>query len=66
MDGALSRAEALGVRVTALAARPLLSPSAVEAYSHRFDIVPVDLGGHFYPREQPAATAQLIRQALAA
>ncbi len=66
MDGALSRAEALGVRVTALAARPLLSPSAVEAYGHRFDIVPVDLGGHFYPREQPAATAQLIRQALAA
>ena len=64
MDAALSRAGALGVRVTALAARPLLSPGAVEAYGHRFDIVPVDLGGHFYPREQPAATADLIRRAL--
>ncbi len=64
MDGALSRASALGVRVTVLAARPLLSPRAVEAYGHRFDIVPVDLGGHFYLREQPAATADLIRRAL--
>lgn len=64
MDAALDRLDALGARVTAFAARPLLSPDAVQAYGSRFDIVPVDLGGHFYLREDPAATAALIRQAV--
>ena len=64
MDAALDRAEALGASITALAARPLLSPAVVDAYGHRFDIVPVDLGGHFYLRERPAETAALIRSLL--
>jgi len=64
MDAALDRADALGTSITALAARPLLSPAVVDAYGHRFDIVPVDLGGHFYLRERPAETAALIRSLL--
>lgn len=66
MDAALGRAEALGLSVTACAARCLLAPEVVDAYGHRFEIVPVDLGGHFFLREDPAGTAALIREALAA
>ena len=66
MDGALARANALGLGVTAFAAESLLSPRAVEAYGHRFPIIPVDLGGHFFPLEHPVKTAGLIREALAA
>ncbi len=65
MDTALTRADALGVDITVFAARPLLAPEVETAYGHRFGIVPVDLGGHFYLMERPAETAGLIRQALA-
>jgi pimeloyl-ACP methyl ester carboxylesterase len=61
MDHALALAGASGFRVTAYAADVLLSPRAVEAYGDRIVIVPVDLGGHFYPREDPGGTAALIR-----
>lgn len=64
MDAAMGRAEAFGVTIIALASRAMLSPRAVDAYGHRFDIVPVDLGGHFYLREDPAGTAALIRDAM--
>lgn len=66
MDGALDRADGLGLSVAVFAAAPLLSPRAVERYGHRMDIVPVDLGGHFFLMQHPVRTAQLIRGALAA
>lgn len=66
MDAALGRADALGLHITALAAGPMLAPEVVEAYGHRFEIISVDLGGHFYLLERPAETAALIRGALAA
>ncbi len=65
MDAALGRADALGLHVTALAAGAMLAPEVVQAYGHRFEIIPVDLGGHFYLLERPAETAALIREALA-
>lgn len=64
LDAALGRADALGLRITALAAAPMLAPEVVQAYGHRFEIIPVDLGGHFYLLERPAETAALIREAL--
>lgn len=66
MDAALGRADALGLHITALAAGAMLAPEVVQAYGHRFEIIPVDLGGHFYLLERPAETAALIREALAA
>lgn len=65
MDGALDRAEGLGLSVEVFAAAPLLSPRAVERYGHRMAIVPVDLGGHFFLMQHPVRTARLIREALA-
>jgi len=41
-----------------------LAPELVEACGHRFEIVRVDQGGHFFLREDPARTAALIRPAL--
>ena len=64
-DMAEGRADALGLHVTALAAGAMLAPEVVQAYGHRFEIIPVDLGGHFYLLERPAETAALIREALA-
>ncbi|MBL6634267.1 MAG: alpha/beta fold hydrolase [Thermoleophilia bacterium] len=64
MDAALGRAGALGLSVTACASRCLLAPEVVDAYGHRFEIVPVDLGGHFFLREDPSGTAALIREAV--
>ena len=43
----------------------MLAPEVVQAYGQRFEIIPVDLGGHFYLLERPAETAALIREALA-
>lgn len=65
MDGALDRAAEVSLSVQVFAAAPLLSPRAVERYGHRMDIVPVDLGGHFFLMQHPARTAGLIRGALA-
>lgn len=65
MDGALARADALGLDLTTFAATSMLSAAALEHYGQRLAIAPVDLGGHFFPVEQPAATADLIRRALA-
>ncbi|MFM8828616.1 MAG: alpha/beta fold hydrolase [Actinomycetota bacterium] len=64
MDAALGRADALGLHITALAADAMLAPEVMEAYGHRFEIIPVELGGHFYLLERPAETAELIRRAL--
>jgi len=64
MDAALGRADALGLHITALAAGAMLAPEVMQAYGHRFEIVPVGLGGHFYLLERPAETAALIRRAL--
>lgn len=64
MDAALGRADALGLRITALAAGAMLAPEVMQAYGHRFEIIPVELGGHFYLLERPAETAALIRRAL--
>ena len=64
MDAALGRAEAVGLHITALAADAMLAPDVMRAYGHRFEIIPVDLGGHFYLLERPAETADLIRRAL--
>lgn len=66
MDGALARADALALSVEVFAAAALLSQKAVDRYGHRIDIVPVDLGGHFFLLQHPVKTAQLIRGALAA
>ena len=65
MDGALARADALALSVQVFAAAALLSQTAVDRYGHRIDIVPVDLGGHFFLLQHPVKTAQLIRGALA-
>ena len=65
MDGALARADALGLDLTTFAAGSMLSAGALERYGQRLAIAPVGLGGHFFPVEQPAATADLIREALA-
>jgi pimeloyl-ACP methyl ester carboxylesterase len=65
MDGALARADALALSVQVFAAAALLSQKAVDRYGHRIDIVPVDLGGHFFLLQHPVKTAQLIRGALA-
>lgn len=64
MDGALSRADAVGLDLTTFAAEPMLSERALERYGHRLRITPVGLGGHFFPLQQPAATADLIRDAI--
>ena len=66
MDGALARADALVLSVDVFASAPLLSDTAVSRYGHRLNIVPVDLGGHFFLLQHPVKTAQLIREALAA
>ena len=66
MDGALARADALGLSVEVFAAAELLSQKAVDRYGHRMEIVPVNLGGHFFLLQHPVKTAQLIRGALAA
>lgn len=64
MDAALARCDALGLKVTAIAARSMLSERTIDAYDHRFELVVTDLGGHFYPLQDPPGTATLIRQAL--
>ena len=66
MDGALARADALALTVKVFASAPLLSGTAVMRYGDRMDIVPVDLGGHFFLLQQPVKTAGLIRDAIAA
>lgn len=60
MDAALA---AVPVPVRVFASRAYLVPEAAERYGDRVDIVPVDLGGHFYLREQPERTAQLVAEA---
>jgi pimeloyl-ACP methyl ester carboxylesterase len=65
MDGALARADALALSVQVFAAAALLSHEAVDRYGHRIDIVPVDLGGHFFLLQHPVKTSQLIRGAIA-
>jgi hypothetical protein len=52
--------------VKVFASAPLLSDTAVARYGDRMDIVPVDLGGHFFLLQQPVKTAGLIRNAIAA
>ncbi len=64
MEEALRRAADARTGITAYAAACLLSPAVAEAYGRRFTIRPVDLGGHFYFREDPAGTSALIRAAL--
>lgn len=66
MDGAISRADALGLRLATIAAESMLSERALERYAHRLAITPMDLGGHFFPVQQPGATADLVRGALTA
>ncbi len=65
MDDALARLAARGGRPVALASGWMLSPAVEEAYGAALDIRPVDLGGHFYLREDPAGTAAAIRAVLA-
>ena len=64
MDDALVRFAERGGRPVALASRWMLSPAVKEAYGRALDIRTVDLGGHFYLREDPAGTAAAIRAAL--
>jgi pimeloyl-ACP methyl ester carboxylesterase len=52
------------VPVTILASSMFLTAEAVAALSDRADIVSVDLGGHFFPYEDPAGTAEEIRRVL--
>jgi pimeloyl-ACP methyl ester carboxylesterase len=66
MDAALARGEALGLTITTLAAVCMLSPGALARYAHRLRITPVDMGGHFFPLQEPGPTADLIRDAIAA
>lgn len=66
MDAALDHADAAGTRITAFAAKSMLSPRVTDAYGNRMRIIPVALGGHFFPRQHPAATADLIRGVIAA
>ncbi|MEU8708000.1 alpha/beta hydrolase [Streptomyces sp. NPDC048565] len=46
--------------ITVFAIRDLLTQEAVDRYGDRFDIVPVELGGHNFPMEAPEATAKLL------
>jgi pimeloyl-ACP methyl ester carboxylesterase len=59
MDAALSKSPC---PITALASAELLERRAVDRYGERMSIVPVHLGGHFFLRQQPQATAALILQ----
>jgi pimeloyl-ACP methyl ester carboxylesterase len=59
VDTALSKSRC---PVTVLASAALLERAAVERYGERMTIVPTDLGGHFFLRQQPLATATLILQ----
>ena len=61
----ISLLSAICSAVTAIAARSMLSQRTVEAYGHRFQILVTALGGHFFPLQDPAGTAALVRQALA-
>ncbi len=65
MDAALARVDALAVPVQVFAAAALLSGDATTRYGDRMEIVPVDLGGHFFLLQHPVPTAHLIREALA-
>lgn len=65
MDGALGRADAVGLDLVTFAAESMLSERALERYARRLRITPVALGGHFFPLQDSAATADLIRRAVA-
>jgi pimeloyl-ACP methyl ester carboxylesterase len=65
MDHALERLAARGGRPVALASRWMLSPAVGQAYGAALDIRPVELGGHFYLREDPDGTAAAIRALVA-
>ncbi len=59
LDAALAK---LSVPITVFAARPYLMQEVVDQYGQRFEIVPVDLGGHFFLRQDPAGTARLLQE----
>jgi pimeloyl-ACP methyl ester carboxylesterase len=59
MDTALHKSRC---PITVLASAELLEQSAVDRYGARMNIVPVPLGGHFFLRQHPQATARLILQ----
>lgn len=60
-DTALDRCAA---PVSVLASAAFLTDEARSALSGRVDLAALDLGGHFYLREQPAATAEAIAAVL--
>lgn len=61
MDSALATSRC---PVTVLACAALLEQAAIDRYGERMNIVPTDLGGHFFLRQRPRATAELILHAV--
>ncbi|MBV9356614.1 MAG: alpha/beta hydrolase [Chloroflexi bacterium] len=59
LDMALTKVRA---PITVFAARQYLVRDVVDQYGQRFEIVPVDLGGHFFLRQDPAGTARLLQE----
>lgn len=57
LDAALAKSPC---PVTVLACAALLERAAVDRYGERMNIVPTDLGGHFFLRQRPHATTELI------
>jgi pimeloyl-ACP methyl ester carboxylesterase len=58
LDVALTKVRA---PVTVFASREYLMQEVIDEYGRRFQIVPVDLGGHFFLREDPVGTARLVQ-----
>lgn len=52
--------------VTVFAVRSLLSDEAIARFGDRIHFVPVDLGSHHFPAEQPEATARLVEDVVRA
>jgi len=61
MDSALDR---LVAQISVLAARQFLSAELEIRYGKRFEIIPTDLGGHFFFMEQPSASAEMLESLL--
>ncbi|GAA1860224.1 alpha/beta hydrolase [Pseudonocardia ailaonensis] len=49
------------VPISVIAASAFLDSEVAASLSDRLDIVPVDLGGHFFLREDPRGTAAIVR-----